>query len=621
MQWFRQLSIQTKLIGGFVVVSLFVVGAGYVGYTATATMAKNAETMYDRQFMPLTYLFRLTEAYQRTRVYALNFMLIHDTAEAAKMKTAVNKQMYKMLDTATAQYETFVDSEKERGEYKVLQDSVAFFKTTFSEIIKLGEANRTDSALWYYRFGPGAPASRGMYVVLNNLTKSKIAAAEEAKKASVERFRSLQLQLLGFTVIALLAAIALGWWLARLIARPVQYLDHAAKAVASGETSVTVRVLTEDEIGSLARSFNTMVASIRKGIEDLQAEKASVEDKVQHAVEQSEQEKRYLQESVGKALEAMERFSLGDLHVRLDVERQDEIGELYEGFNGVVHTMQDIIAQLSNAIKTTADAGLHIAEYAENIATATQEQQAQMMSIDEMVHQNTDVIASNNHLASKAAEEALGAGFSAAQGGSVVQSTIDEMNRITDIVGQLSDTITVLKGNSDNINDIVGVIHEIADQTNLLALNASIEAARAGEQGRGFAVVADEVRKLAERTGVATKEVSDIVRRIQKDTDVATKGMSAAAAQVERGRALALKAGDALKQILEQSESVAHRINSVAEANEYQLSSSRQIAHGVGEMSSIGRQTAKDTVEIAQAAGNVRELSEQLRKMVEHFRV
>ncbi|TAE30314.1 MAG: methyl-accepting chemotaxis protein [Candidatus Kapaibacterium sp.] len=621
MKWFQHLSIQTKLIIGFMLISSFVVGAGFIGYTATSTMANNAETMYERQLLPLSYLSRLSEAYQRTRVYALNFMLIKDSAEVQKMKSAVNNQMYKMLDTATTRYKDFIDDDAEAAQYKALQDSVAFFKTTFSEVMRLGEAGDAEAALQHYRFGAGAKASRGMFVALNNFTKSKLAAAQEAKEASMKRFHTLQIELLTFTVIALLSAIALGWWLARLIGRPIQYLDHAAKAVASGETQVTVRVLTRDELGSLAQSFNIMVASIRRGLEDVRAEKASVEEKVRLAVETSEKEKMYLQTSVGTALEAMEQFSVGDLRTRLDITKHDEIGELYEGFNGVVETLQDLISQLMNAIETTAGASSHIAEYAESIATATQEQQAQMMSIDEMVHQNTDVIASNNVLATKAVEEALGAGFSASQGGSVVQLTIEEMQRITEIVGELGATITVLKGNSDNINDIVGVIHEIADQTNLLALNASIEAARAGEQGRGFAVVADEVRKLAERTSEATKEVSDIVRRIQKDTDIANKGMVAASAQVERGRGLALKAGEALKQIVAQSESVAHRISSVAEANEQQLSRGKQIANGVGEMSAIGRQTAKDTVQIAQLSTNIRQLAEQLRRMVEHFRV
>ncbi len=86
--------------------------------------------------------------------------------------------------------------------------------------------------------------------------------------------------------------------------------------------------------------------------------------------------------------------------------------------------------------------------------------------------------------------------------------------------------VASLGTSSQEIGDVVKLIHSIAQQTNLLALNATIEAARAGTAGRGFAVVASEVKELARRTATATDEISQKIGRIQVDTQDVVEGMS-----------------------------------------------------------------------------------------------
>ena len=63
-------------------------------------------------------------------------------------------------------------------------------------------------------------------------------------------------------VSGILIGILLGWWTTERVTRPVTELARGARAVASGDWSARVEVISKDEIGELATAFNRMTEQL-----------------------------------------------------------------------------------------------------------------------------------------------------------------------------------------------------------------------------------------------------------------------------------------------------------------------------------------------------------------------
>jgi len=84
-----------------------------------------------------------------------------------------------------------------------------------------------------------------------------------------ERLSALRRQILALWLLALMAALAVTYLVAKKIMQPVAELDRAAAEIAKQNYDYRVNVYSQDELGRLAETFQSMCESIRAAREEL----------------------------------------------------------------------------------------------------------------------------------------------------------------------------------------------------------------------------------------------------------------------------------------------------------------------------------------------------------------
>ncbi len=426
-----------------------------------------------------------------------------------------------------------------------------------------------------------------------------------------------------FMIIIGVVALLLGYFTARTIANPIKRLEKAAAKVAEGDTSVQVDANSNDEVGVLSASFNKMVNKIKDAIDEVtqkgkEAGEAAEQAKI--AQKQAVEQQEYLARNTKVLLTEMERFSGGDLTVKVTPENEeDDIGKLFNGFNSAVTKIKDMIGSVTSAIQSTASTSTQISKSSEEMAAGVQQQSVQSEEVSSAVEEMSKTITEIAHNATSANDSSNHSKQQTESGAEAIEKSKAGFEKIIESAKRTGEIIGSLTAKTSQINQIIDVINEIADQTNLLALNAAIEAARAGEDGRGFAVVADEVKKLAERTTNATQEIADTIKTVQKEANEANESMSEAHETVEEGKRLNDEVEQTLKSINESTKNVNIQITQLAASSEQQSTTAEEISKNIESISEVSSQTAVEVQQIAQAAETLNEMTKNLQNLISQF--
>ncbi len=292
-----------------------------------------------------------------------------------------------------------------------------------------------------------------------------------------------------------------------------------------------------------------------------------------------------------------------DLTKRLDINREDEIGDLARWFDMFIGNLQKMILQISGNSET-------IHESSNVVKTLNYQVSDTLKSISERfvtVSDSCTRASGNMNSVSAAMNQASGRVDAVAAAAEEMSSSVDEIakntasaRRTTDqtveLANRISNEVQELGSAANEIDQVTATITDISSQTNLLALNATIEAARAGEAGKGFAVVASEIKELANQTAQATLEIRTKIESVQAATDTTI------------GRV------NEVVQVIGDSSEV---VNSIASAVEEQSAATKEIAANAGQTAAGIQEVNKNITDSSERIHQINTEIERERKSIE----
>ncbi|MBD2292014.1 methyl-accepting chemotaxis protein [Anabaena sphaerica FACHB-251] len=615
----KSLSLQVRLIGGFLFIGLIVLIVALVGWSVNARLSNAINVLSTNTIPSISGLWKINEG--QTQIESSERALLKDHLNLAQRNAQVTriKKAWEQIDEGFKEYEATEKTDEEKklyaqfqnvwDEWKKNHETLMEMNQQFQsmgilsplarelELIKSNQANspeielvrRANASLSQLRqkgLGNRPLFEAATKLLIENIHINEKVGMETYKQAQKDAASGSFLLLLAL-VIGPVTAIVFGYAFSKPIVQKVEELVKVSKSIANSSSSTQMQSSEgQDEIGKLQTAFYTVASKI------------------------------------GELVNISQKISSGDLTTQIQqAEGTDEIGKLQNAF----YTMNK---DLNALIRRIQQSGVQITTSSTQIAASGKQLEAtvteQLASTNEVAATAQEIAATSRNLVKmmdQVADMTKLTAAGASESRDELQKMEDTMRQLTEATNSITSKLGIMNKKASNINNVVVTITKVADQTSILSLNAAIEAEKAGEYGAGFAVVAREIRRLANQTAVATLEIEQIVKDMQSAVSVGVMEMDKFNNSVNNSVEQVNKISNQIGKVINQVQSLPPQFIQVSESMEEQSQGAAQISEAMEQLTEASGQTVDALRETNGALEQLEEAAQSLREEISHFHV
>ncbi len=559
MKWFKNLKIRTKLMLGFALVLLFMGGVGLTGYRSIFNIERNLHAIFTVRLPSTDLLLQIDRDLQQLLVAERSMIFSNTKSDTFKqllndyeqnLKQAQERwEKFKALPI-TAEERPIIDNyDKAHAEWMKVSR-----KVVEGRVMDTREGRRLSLDL---TLGEAMHKFETMRNNIDKLTELNLDIATAENKAASATYHKAMVSLASIIALGVGAGILLAVFISRAITGPVNAAVTGLKDIAHGDGDLTKRldIASEDEVGELAKWFNTFIEKLQGIIKEMAG---SVETLASSSTELSAISEQMTQ-SITNVSEKSQTVSTAAEEMNANMNNVAASMEQTSTNTTLVASSAEEMSATIGEIAHSAENARSVSDDAANKASSASGNMDKLgvaaNAIGKVIETITEISEQVNLLALNATIEAARAG-EAGKGFAVVANEIKELAKQTAAATQdIKDKIEAIQGTTSvtvsQITEITGVIKNVNDVVSGIATAVEEQSAATREIVNNVTQASQGIQEVNENVNQSSLVSSEISKDIS-NVSVSMNEMTGSSNQVSLSAQELSNLSENLKRMVDQ---------------------------------------------------------------------